>query len=39
MFQKVLIARRGEAAARVARTCKRLGIDAVALFSEAAESV
>ncbi|MEM9068891.1 MAG: biotin carboxylase N-terminal domain-containing protein [Myxococcota bacterium] len=39
MFEKVLIARRGEAAARVARTCKRLGVDAIALYSDAAESV
>lgn len=39
MFERILIARRGEAAARVARTCKRIGLDVVGLHSEAAESV
>ena len=34
MFHKVLIANRGEVAARIARTCKRLGMDAVAVFSD-----
>ncbi len=39
MFQRILIARRGEAAARVARTCKRLGIDVIGLHSHPTESV
>ncbi|WP_249869638.1 acetyl-CoA carboxylase biotin carboxylase subunit [Oceanobacillus saliphilus] len=37
MIKKILIANRGEIAARIIRTCKRMNIDTVAIYSEADE--
>ena len=35
MFSRILIANRGEVALRIIRACKELGVEAVAVFSEA----
>ena len=35
MFQRILIANRGEIALRIIRACRELGIETVAVFSEA----
>lgn len=38
MFNKILIANRGEIAVRIIRACKEMGISTVAIYSEADES-
>ena len=35
MFKRILIATRGEIALRILRACRELGIETVAIFSEA----
>lgn len=35
MFRRILVANRGEVALRIIRACKELGVETVAVFSEA----
>ena len=37
MFQRILVANRGEIALRIIRACREMGIETVAVFSEATE--
>ena len=34
MFRKILVANRGEIACRIIATCKRMGIETVAVYSD-----
>ena len=35
MFQRILVANRGEIALRIIRACKELGVETVAIYSQA----
>ena len=35
MFKRILIANRGEIACRIAKTCKKMGITTVGIYSDA----